>query len=115
MANNTPASFRNVLADESATLADKFSDSATQLKDRVSEFGRKAADTIDEGLGSAASGLDKAAAALHERADYVRDHKVDKVVTNFRTLVKNNPGPSLIAAGVLGFLVGRSFRSCKTD
>jgi hypothetical protein len=32
-------------------------------------------------------------------------------MANVETLVKNNPGPSLLAAAVIGFLAGRAFSS----
>lgn len=135
MPNTFSGSFNDTVADESSTLGAKMSDSATQVKDRVSELGRKAANAIDENMDSAAGGLDKAAATLHGRADnlpgvetlsnlahatadklsatagYVREHDVDKIMADVKTLVRNNPGPSLLVAGVVGFLVGRAFRS----
>lgn len=135
MPNNYSGSFNEKLADESSALGAKMSDGATQLKDKVSELGRKAADAIDENMDSAAGGLDKAAATLHGRADnlpgvetlsglahatadklsatagYVREHDVDKIMADVKTLVRNNPGPSLLVAGVVGFFVGRAFRS----
>jgi hypothetical protein len=33
------------------------------------------------------------------------------MMADVETLVKNNPGRSLLAAGVIGFLVGRAFSS----
>jgi ElaB/YqjD/DUF883 family membrane-anchored ribosome-binding protein len=120
---------------ESSTLGDKLSDTATQVKDKVSEIGRTTADKIDENRDAAAGGLDKAATALHEKAEsipggekvtnlahatadkltatsrYVREHDVNRMMGDVETLVKNNPGPSLIAAAVVGFLVGRAFSS----
>lgn len=122
-------------ADEASTLGDKISDSATHLKDKTAELGRKAAGAIDENFASAAIGLDKAAAMLHGRADclpgvdkvsslahtaadkltatagYFREHDVDRIKEDLKTLVKNNPGPSLLVAGVIGFLLGRAFIS----
>jgi ElaB/YqjD/DUF883 family membrane-anchored ribosome-binding protein len=105
------------------------------VKDKVSDLGRTAADTIDENRGAAASGLEKAASALHENAGslpggekvsslahaaaeklsstagYVREHDVNRMMADVETLVKNNPGPSLLAAAAIGFLVGRAFSS----
>jgi ElaB/YqjD/DUF883 family membrane-anchored ribosome-binding protein len=31
------------------------------------------------------------------------------------TLVKNNPGPALLVAAAIGFLVGRAFSSSNND
>ena len=96
-------------------------------------MGRSAADKINENRDAAAGGLEKAAAALHENADgipggekvtgmahataekldatagYVREHDVKKMMFDVETLVKKNPGPSLLVAAVVGFLVGRAF------
>lgn len=139
MPNNYPNSSDDKLTDEAKTLATKLSESTSQLKDKVSEYGRKAADTIDQNLGAAATGLDKAAATLHEKAEnlpgvdkissmthsaadklsatagYVREHDVDTMMSDVKKMVRNNPGPSLLAVGVIGFLVGRAFRSNRIE
>ena len=132
---NQTTSFRNPVADEPATIGEKLSDTAAQVKDKVSDLGRTAADKIDENRDAAAGGLDKAASALHEKAeslpggekvsnlahataerlsstaDYVREHDVKRMMADVETLVKNNPGPSLLAAVAVGFLVARAFSS----
>jgi hypothetical protein len=41
----------------------------------------------------------------------VREHDVNSMLADIERLVKNNPGPSLLAAAILGFLVGRTFSS----
>lgn len=126
---------KDFAANEASTLTEKISDTATQLKDKVADLGRSAADLVDENRAATASGLQSAATAIHERAgslpggerisglahdaagklsstaDYVRDSNVNKMMADVETLVKNNPGPSLIAAAVIGFLVGRAFSS----
>lgn len=103
-----------------------------QVKAKASEMGQKAADTIDEKRGSAAGGLDSAAAALHQKADslpggervasaahtaadavgtaadYVRDNDVQSMLADAKRLVKNNPGPALLIATALGFLIART-------
>ena len=48
---------------------------------------------------------------LSSTAGYVREHDVNTMMADVETLVKNNPGPSLLAAAVIGFLVGHAFRS----
>lgn len=135
MKNNSSGLVDHKAPGESSTLGAKLSDGTTHLKDRVSEFGRKAVDTIDQNLTSAAGGLEKAAETLHGRAEnlpgvdtvsglahsaadklsatagYVREHDVQRMMMDVKTLVRNNPGPSLLAVGVIGFLVGRAFRS----
>lgn len=135
MQNNEVTSSGDTLAGGPSGLGDKISNSATHLKDKASEIGRKASDAIDEKLASAAVGLDRAAATLHGRAEnlpgvdkvsglahsaadklsatagYFREHDVARIKEDLKTLVKNNPGPSLLVAGAIGFLVGRAFIS----
>jgi ElaB/YqjD/DUF883 family membrane-anchored ribosome-binding protein len=131
---NRPASFRDSLANEASMVGEKLSDTAADVKDTVANLGRVATRTIDENRGAAASGLERAASAMHHQADslpggeevsglghaaadklsstadYVRKHKVDRMVADVGTLIKNNPGRSLLAAAVVGFLVARAFR-----
>ena len=130
---NKAMSFKDPVQDDSSTLGEKISDTATQVKDKVSDLGHTAADKIDENRDAAAGGLEKAASALHEKAaslpggekvsslahataeklsstaDYVRGHDVKRMMGDVETLVKNNPGPSLLAAVAVGFLVARAF------
>lgn len=108
-------------------------DSLSTSKGKAAELGQRVADTIDENRGAAASGLESAAGALRERADalpggervvnaahatanavgvaadYVRDNDLKAMVADVQKLVKNNPGPALLAAAALGFLVARTF------
>ena len=132
---NDATTFSGHVGGEPSTLGEKISDTAGQVKDKISDLGRATADKIDENRDTAASGLQHAASALHEQAeslpggekvsglahataetlsstaDYVRDHDVNRMMADVETLVKNNPGRSLLAAGVIGFLVGRAFSS----
>lgn len=109
------------------------SDTATQVKDKVSDLGRTAANKIDDNREAAAGGLERAANALQDNAaslpggekvsslarnaaeklsstaGYVREHDVNRMMADVETLVKNNPGPALLTAAVIGFLVGRAF------
>jgi len=99
----------------------------------MAELGRSTAERIDQNREGAATGLESAAATLHEKADslpggekvtnlahtaadkisstaeYVKRHDVNGMMADVEHLVKNNPGPSLLAAAVVGFLVGRAF------
>lgn len=123
----------NTVMEEAASVGGKLSETAMQVKDKLTDFGRTATNKIDENRDAAASGLQKAASALHDRAenlpgvdtvsnlahdaankltataDYVREHDANRMMADVETLVKNNPGPSLLAAVVVGFLAGRAF------
>ena len=126
---------KSTTVDESRSVTEKVSDAATEVKDKVADLGRTAAGKINENRGAAASGLERAASTVHETAaslpggekvaelahstadkltttaEYVRDHDVNSIMTDVERLVKNSPGPALLIAGVIGFLVGRAFTS----
>jgi ElaB/YqjD/DUF883 family membrane-anchored ribosome-binding protein len=98
----------------------------------ASGLGQATAEKIDEKRSTAAGGLDSAASALHQKADklpggesvksaahtaadalsstadYVRENDLKSMLTDVQQIVKNNPGPALLTAAVLGFLVARS-------
>jgi len=117
----------------SETVAEKISNTASQARDKMTELGHAVTDKIDDNRGAAAGGLESAASTLHEKAeslpggekvanlahtaadkltstaDYVRKHDVNSMMADMERLVKNNPGPSLLAAAAIGFLLGRSF------
>jgi ElaB/YqjD/DUF883 family membrane-anchored ribosome-binding protein len=117
------------------SVTEKVSDAAAEVKEKVADLGRTAADKINENRSAAASNLEKAASTVHENAaslpggekvaelahstadkltttaEYVRDHDVNRMMADVERLVKNSPGPALLIAGVIGFLVGRAFSS----
>ena len=127
--NQTPY---NEPATPPLSVTDQVSEAASQMKDKVSDLGRTAADKIDANRETAASGLDSAASALRNRAGrlpggeavtdlalssadklsstatYVRENDIDSMVADVQELVKKNPGPSLIVAAAIGFLIGRA-------
>jgi len=100
---------------------------------KAAEMGQKVADKLDENRGAAASGLESAASTLREKADtlpggekvtkaahatadavsvaanYVRENDLQTMVADVQRLVKNNPGPALLTAAALGFLLARTF------
>ena len=107
-------------------------DSLGVSKGKSAEMGQKVVDKIDENRGAAASGLESAASALREKADtlpggqvahaahatadavgvaadYVRENDLKAMMADLQKLAKNNPGPALLTAAALGFLIARSF------
>jgi hypothetical protein len=108
-------------------------DSLGVSKGKAAEMGQKVADRIDENRGAAASGMESAASALREKADtlpggekvanaahatanavgvaadYVRENDLRTMMADVQQLVKNNPGPALLTAAALGFLIARTF------
>ena len=108
-------------------------DSPSMSKGKAGEMGQKVADKFDENRGAAASGLDSAASAIREKADslpggekvsnaahatanavgvaadYVRENDLKTMMADVQRLVRNNPGPALLTAAALGFLIARTF------
>ena len=124
------------LGDEAADMArnakESLSDAAKTVKDKTQEFGRDAMNKLEENRVSAAGALHNAASSMHQNADklpngpdlahsaadrvdavasYLQGHDTKQMMADVETVVRRNPGPSLLAAGDLGFLVGRAFRS----
>ena len=102
-------------------------------KQTAAGMGQAAAEGIDENRSGAADSLSSAASAVRDKADslpggatvrgaargaakvlsssadYVRDTDVKSMLADAKSLIKNNPGPALLTAAVLGFLVARKF------
>jgi hypothetical protein len=86
---------------------------------------------LDKGRATAAGGLDSAASAVTDAADasgetiargahkvadalnttagYIRENDFKSMMSDAQEMVKKNPGPALLAATALGFLIARSF------
>jgi hypothetical protein len=102
---------------------------ATQAADKASEVGRDAIDKLDASRGSVAQGLHATAGAIRSyapdavaqqarstadametAADYIRARDLRSMTTDLTELVRRSPGPSLIAAIAIGFLLGAAIR-----
>jgi hypothetical protein len=121
MANETTFSAQ----DPTAAAADA-ADALTTLKAKVREAGAKAAQRADQARLSAAAGLDTVATNLHEQGDrvasaahnaadavshgagYLRANDVHTVTGDLVDVIRRNPGPALLGAATLGFLLGRA-------
>lgn len=121
-------------AESAQSAKEKITEAATTAKEKVSDAGRQAVGKVDEKRGPAADALDSAASSLHEKAEdlpggdtvrsvahsaaeklestagYIREHDVRAMLSDVEDVVKRNPGPSLLIAAAIGFLVGRAFR-----
>jgi ElaB/YqjD/DUF883 family membrane-anchored ribosome-binding protein len=47
---------------------------------------------------------------LESTAGYIREHDVKAMFSDVEDVVRRNPGPSLLIAASIGFLIGRAFR-----
>ena len=112
---------------------DMSSQPQTPGSQRAEDKFHRAEEKIDERRGAAAEGLDSAADRLHQKADrlpggdkvssaahttadalastadYIRDRDLRGMVADVQSLVRRNPGPALLTAVALGFLVARTF------
>ena len=112
--------------------AESISDAANAIKDKTSELGRNALNSIDEGRISVAGTLHNAAAGMHDNAgmlpsgpkmahaaaeqvdamaSYLKVHNPKQMMADVESIVKNNPVPSILVAGALGFLLSRALRN----
>jgi ElaB/YqjD/DUF883 family membrane-anchored ribosome-binding protein len=129
---NKSGSPGDVATDTFESVRDEFSTRPGDVKSKVSDMARTAAESIDQTRSTAARGLDTAASAIHNQADrlpggdrvsglahsaadrlsstadYVRRKDFDSVRGDVEALVKNNPGPALLAAAAVGFLLRRA-------
>ncbi len=124
------------IADQAAEMARKAKESiaetAKTMKDKTQEFGRTAVNKIEENRVSAASALHSAASSLHQSAaklpnvpdiahstaekvdamaTYMEGHDTKQMMADMESVVKRNPGPSLLIAAAIGFLMGRAIRN----
>lgn len=101
-------------------------DAASGLKDKVS-------DTVGRQRTNAAKGLQRAASALHDRADrignsrasgaahkvadgidstaaYLEDHDLSDMSEDVLNVARHHPGKAILASLAVGFLLGRVIR-----
>jgi ElaB/YqjD/DUF883 family membrane-anchored ribosome-binding protein len=121
------------MANNSTTVGNAADTIASKVSDRVTDTAAQVKDQVDANRNVAAHGLEQAASSIREKAGslpggetvsdlantaadkltatagYVRETDVNTMMADVETLVKNNPGPALMAAAVVGFLVGRAF------
>jgi ElaB/YqjD/DUF883 family membrane-anchored ribosome-binding protein len=117
----------------SIIVGDAADTTVSKVTDKVTETAAQVKDKVDANRNVAAQGLEQAASTIRDKADslpggetvtdlahtaadkltatagYVRDTDVNTMMADVETLVKKNPGPALMAAAVVGFLVGRAF------
>jgi len=132
VANNTFGTPSDTISDAIPSIHDvatRVQGGASALADKASSIGHDAVDAIDARRGTAASGLDSAAAGLHKNADnlpgnvsqfahqtadklsatadYVRDNTMQDAWADLEAYVKTHPTQALLGAAVVGFCAGR--------
>jgi ElaB/YqjD/DUF883 family membrane-anchored ribosome-binding protein len=105
LSENTASEARSAAAD----LGRKASRKADQIRTTAAESLDTAASAVHTGAERVASAAHSAAEALTSGAQYVRKHDARDMIDDLMQLVKNNPGPAVLGALALGFVVGRGF------
>lgn len=121
MANEFPSA-----AQDPAAASEAAGGAFTTLKSKAQDLGAKAAERADHARISAAAGLDTVASNLHQRGDrvagaahsaadavshgaeYLRANDVETMMSDVVDVIRRNPGPALLGAAALGFLLGRA-------
>ena len=126
----------NQLAEQASNAVkntkDALTDTAKTVKDKTEELGRTAISKIEENRMSTAGALHSAASSLHDNAaklpnvpdmahsaaekvdavaSYMDAHDTKQMMADVESVVKRNPGPSLLVAAAVGFLLGRAVRN----
>lgn len=128
--NNLPGD--GSLSDMTETAAQRVTQATQDTRAAASDMARAAGARVEEGRIGAANQLEGAASAVRQRADelpggprvqqfahraadslthtadYLRTADSRRVRGDVETLVRDNPGPALLVAGVFGFLLGRA-------
>jgi ElaB/YqjD/DUF883 family membrane-anchored ribosome-binding protein len=111
---------------------EKIAEVGAQAREKVGELGRTAVEKLEQGRQAAAGTLHSTAASIRtgaqsstqgitdvanktadtmeQTAQYLREHDVRGMLGDMKQVVRRNPGPSLIAAAAVGFLLGSALR-----
>jgi hypothetical protein len=106
-------------------------DLGSDFKTLAADLGQKAGEKLDSGRKATADGIASAAGSLHghadeggaraaslahsaadklaSTADYIREHDLNAMFEDVKTLAKRNPVPTLLAAAAIGFLLAKAF------
>lgn len=123
---------KNTSADSPGSFGQEAADRLREAGDATFDTARAATKRIDEGRTVAAERLETTASMIEERADtlpggrkvreyaqaaaerlsdtadYMRSHDAKRMMSDVETVVKNHPGPALLVAAAVGFVLGRA-------
>lgn len=99
MSNNRLPADEYEAGDAAASADGAFNGAAASFRERAEEFlgGTRAQEMADA-----------ATERMSATADYLRNTGASRMKSDVEELVKRNPGPALLIAGTLGFLIGRT-------
>jgi ElaB/YqjD/DUF883 family membrane-anchored ribosome-binding protein len=89
-------------------LSRRASRKAEQIRTSAAEGLDSAASAMQTGGARVAGAAQRAGEALASGADYVRAHDARDMMDDLKEIIRSNPGPALLAAAALGFIVGRA-------
>jgi hypothetical protein len=119
---------------DSEKMKESLDDVTSKAKIKAEQWKGSASETVDRQRENIASGLDKAASTLHEKAadipggpravsgvhrvadgigttaSYLHEHDFADMRDDLISVVKKHPVQALVSAAALGFLLGRSVR-----
>ncbi len=130
---NVPTDLAGKAMEAVDRFAKTFEDTTANLKQKATDLQQQSSDLVDfsrqtaaESLAQTATGLHDQAASLpgekvprlaHDTADklgataeYMQSHDTKAMMQDLKAFVKSRPVQSLVAAAVLGLLVGRASR-----
>jgi hypothetical protein len=122
----------NPFTEGASSIGQQVADATRDARTSVSDMARAAGARVESGRVAAADRLEGAASTVRQRADevpggprvqefahaaadrlsstadYLRHNDAARMKSDVETIVKNNPGPALLVAGIFGFLLGRA-------
>lgn len=104
--------FGDSAADAARTASAKVQGAGAAAVETLTDAASTARQKAGEYLGANAPRVqefaDAAARRVSAAADYVRHSDADRMKADVETIVRNHPGPAMIAAAAVGFLLGRA-------
>jgi ElaB/YqjD/DUF883 family membrane-anchored ribosome-binding protein len=141
MQNNDPYKFDDSAPTGSSTdttlgnrATTAVADAGHEMREKMDQMAQSAKSKVEQGRRSTAGALDRAADALHRKAEsipggrkasefahttadklqdtahYLREHDFRDMMDDVESVVRRRPGQALLGALAVGFLVGRSMR-----
>ncbi len=122
----------NPTADSASAFGQQASETVRDIKQSMSDAARTASAKVEANRVAAADTLEGAASTVRQRADelpggarvqelahaaadristtadYLRTTDASRMRSDVETMVKNNPGPALLLAAAVGFLLSRA-------
>jgi ElaB/YqjD/DUF883 family membrane-anchored ribosome-binding protein len=120
--------------DNTETLKDKVVEIASKAKDKAAQWSNAASETVNNQRVNAASGLERVASTVHDKAasvpggpkvvhaahrvadgmeataGYLRQHDLADMRDDLMNACRRHPVQALVSAAIVGFMLGRRVR-----